>query len=62
VSLVSNNSQLNSDTPADFFLTGSTTYSQTHLAVVGATSNLSAGFNLRPTDKLNISYQKVASD
>jgi hypothetical protein len=62
VSLVSNNNQLSSNDPADFFLTGSSTYSQTHLAVVGATSNLSAGFNLRPTDKLNISYQKVASD
>ncbi len=62
VSLVSNNNQLNSNDPADFFLTGSSTYSQTHLAVKGQASNLSAGFTLKTTDKLNISYQKVVSD
>ena len=62
VSLVSNNNQLSSNDPADFFLTGSSTYSQTHLAVKGQASNLSAGFTLKTTDKLNISYQKVVPD
>lgn len=62
VSLVSNNNQLSSNDPADFFLTGSSTYSQTHLAVKGQASNLSAGFTLKTTDKLNISYQKVVAD
>ena len=62
VSLVSNNNQLNSNDPADFFITGSSTYSQTHLAVKGQASNLSAGFTLKTADKLNISYQKVVSD
>ena len=62
VSLVSNNNQLSSNDPADFFLTGSSTYSQTHLAVKGQASNLSAGFTSKTTDKLNISYQKVVAD
>ena len=62
VSLVSNNNQLNSNDPADFFLTGSSTYGQTHLAVKGNTSNLSPGYNLITNDKLNITYQKVVSD
>ena len=57
--LVSNNNQLNSNDPADFFLTGSSTYSQTHLAVKGNTSNLSPGNNLKTADKLNIVYQKT---
>ena len=59
--MVSNNNQLSSGSPADFYITGSSTYSQTHLAVVGATSNLSAGFNLITIDKLNITYQKSIS-
>ena len=58
-SMVSNNNQLSSGSPADFYITGSSTYSQTHLAVVGATSNLSAGFNLITNDTMNITYQKT---
>jgi len=56
--MVSNNNQLSSDDPADFYLTGSATYSQTHLAVKSNTSNLSPGFNLRTTDNMNMTYQK----
>ena len=61
VSLVSNNNQLSSNDPADFFLTGSSTYSQTHLAVLGNSSNLSPGFNLVTNDRLHITYQKTMS-
>jgi hypothetical protein len=64
--MVSNNNQLSSGSPADFYITGSGTYFlsgapkiQTHLAVVGATSNLSAGFNLITNDTMNITYQKT---
>jgi len=57
--MVSNNNQLSSGSPADFYITGSSTYPQTHLAVVGATSNLSAGFNLITNDTMNITYQKT---
>ena len=59
--LVTNNNQLNSNDPADFFITGSSTYSKTHLAVKGNSSNLSPGYNLKTTDKLNIVYQKTLS-
>lgn len=61
MSLVSNNNQTNSNDPADFFITGSSTYSKTHLAVKGNSSNLSPGYNLKTTDKLNIVYQKTMS-
>ena len=61
MSLVSNNNQTNSNDPADFFITGSSTYSKTHLAVKGNSSNLSPGYNLKTTDKLNIVYQKTLS-
>ena len=57
--IVSNTNQMTSGSPADFYITGSSTYSQTHLAVVGATSNLSAGFNLVTDDTINITYQKT---
>ena len=60
-SMVSNTNQMTSGSPADFYITGSSTYSQTHLAVVGATSNLSAGFNLVTDDTINITYQKTLS-
>ena len=61
MNLVSNNNQTNSNDPADFFITGSSTYSKTHLAVKGNSSNLSPGYNLKTTDKLNIVYQKTMS-
>ena len=61
MNLVSNNNQTNSNDPADFFITGSSTYSKTHLAVKGNSSNLSPGYNLKTTDKLNIVYQKTLS-
>ena len=59
--LISNNNQLSSNDPADFYLTGSSTYGQTHLAVKGNTSNLSPGYNLITNDKLHIVYQKSMS-
>ena len=59
INLVSNDNQVSSADPADFYLTGSATYSNTHLAVKANTSNLSPGFNLRTNDDLNINYQKT---
>ena len=61
VSLVSNNNQLSSNDPADFFITGSSTHNKTHLAVLGNSSNLSPGFNLVTNDRLHITYQKTMS-
>jgi hypothetical protein len=57
--MISNTNQESSDDPADFFLTGSSTYSRTHLAVKGNSSNLAPGFNLVTNDRLNITYQKT---
>ncbi len=59
--MVSNTNQMTSGSPADFFLTGSSTYGKTHLAVLSPSSNLAPGFNLKPTDRLNIVYQKTVS-
>ena len=59
--MISNTNQMTSGSPADFFLTGSSTYSQTHLAVLGNSSNLSPGFNLVTNDRLHITYQKTMS-
>jgi hypothetical protein len=59
--MISNTNQMTSESPADFFLTGSSTYSQTHLAVLGNSSNLSPGFNLVTNDRLHITYQKTMS-
>ena len=59
--MISNTNQMTSESPADFFLTGSSTYSQTHLAVLGNSSNLSPGFNLVTNDRLHITYQKTKS-
>ena len=59
--MVSNTNQMTSGSPADFFLTGSSTYGKTHLAVLAPSSNLAPGFNLKPTDRLNIVYQKTVS-
>ncbi len=59
--MVSNQNQLSNSDPADFFLTGSSTYSRTTLAVKGASSNLSAGFNLKTDDTITIVSQKTMS-
>ncbi len=59
--MVSNTNQMTSGSPADFFLTGSSTYGKTHLAVLAPSSNLAPGFNLKSTDRLNIVYQKTVS-
>jgi hypothetical protein len=60
-SMVSNTNQMTSGSPADFFLSGSSTYGKTHLTVLAPSSNLSPGFNLKTTDRLNINYQKTVS-
>ena len=59
--MISNTNQMTSGSPADFFLTGSSTYNKTHLAVLGNSSNLSPGFNLVTDDRLNITYQKTVT-
>ena len=59
--MVSNTNQMTSGSPADFFITGSSTYGKTHLAVLGNSSNLSPGFNLVTLDRLHITYQKTMS-
>lgn len=59
--MISNTNQESSDDPADFFLTGSSTFSKTHLAVKGNSSNLAPGFNLITNDRLNITYQKTVT-
>ena len=59
--MVSNTNQMTSGSPADFFLTGSSTYGKTHLAVLAPSSNLSPGFNLVTLDRLHITYQKTMS-
>lgn len=59
--MISNTNQASSDDPADFFLTGSSTFSKTHLAVKGNSSNLAPGFNLITNDRLNITYQKTVT-
>ena len=59
--MISNTNQESSDDPADFFLTGSSTFSKTHLAVKGNSSNLAPGFNLVTNDRLNITYQKTVT-
>jgi hypothetical protein len=59
--MVSNTNQMTSGSPADFFLSGSSTYGKTHLTVLAPSSNLSPGFNLKTTDRLNINYQKTVS-
>ena len=59
--MVSNTNQMTSGSPADYFLTGSSTYGKTHLAVLSPSSNLAPGFNLKTTDRLNITYQKTMS-
>ena len=59
--MISNTNQMTSGSPADFFLTGSSTYNKTHLAVLGNSSNLSPGFNLVTNDRLHITYQKTMS-
>ena len=59
--MISNTNQMTSGSPADFFITGSSTYGKTHLAVLGNSSNLSPGFNLVTNDRLHITYQKTMS-
>ena len=59
--MISNTNQESSNDPADFFLTGSSTFSKTHLAVKGNSSNLAPGFNLVTLDRLNITYQKTVT-
>jgi hypothetical protein len=59
--MVSNTNQMTSGSPADFFITGSSTYGKTHLAVLSPSSNLSPGFNLVTSDRLHITYQKTVS-
>ena len=59
--MISNTNQMTSGSPADFFITGSSTHNKTHLAVLGNSSNLSPGFNLVTNDRLHITYQKTKS-
>ena len=59
--MISNTNQMTSGSPADFFITGSSTHNKTHLAVLGNSSNLSPGFNLVTNDRLHITYQKTMS-
>ena len=40
---------------------GPTNTGKTHLAVLSPSSNLAPGFNLKTTDRLNITYQKTMS-